>query len=181
MRTVNAPPNAAAPVLADRHVAILFDDGSCLLDNGTRAVRAVSCLVEPQAGDRVLVCPGSDGVSHLLHILERTAGVRANLSVRGAQTMALRQSRIALYASECLDLGSAGAASLSAAAGTLSLNGRNLFVTVSESIVEQACHYVGKIGQYLLDVRELLRLHGNDALLTAARDIKVDAERISMG
>jgi hypothetical protein len=40
---------------------------------------------------------------------------------------------------------------------------------------------VGRNGQYLLDVRALLRLHGNDALNTAARDVKVDAERISMG
>lgn len=181
MRTVNAAPNAALPALADARIAIVFEDGSCLLDNGTRAIRAVSCLVEPQAADRVLVCERGDGVCHLLHILERATGERANLSVRGAHTLALRQSRIALHAREHLELGSANTASLSAAGGTLSLNARNLFVTVSESIVEQACHYVGKIGQYLLDVRELLRLHGNDALVTANRDIKVDAERISMG
>jgi Protein of unknown function (DUF3540) len=179
---VPVPAVAAAPVaLADTRVAVLFDDGSCLLGNGMRALRAVSCLVEPQVGDRVLASTSADGPCHVLHILSRSEGDSARLSVPGANALSLCQSRIALHAGESLHMGSAGEASLSAAGGTLSLNGRNLFVTVTDSIVEQANHYVGKIGQYLLDVRALLRLHGNDALLTAARDIKVDAERISMG
>ena len=33
----------------------------------------------------------------------------------------------------------------------------------------------------MVDARHLLKLHGKDALLTAERDIKADAERISMG
>lgn len=186
MRTLNAHPidptvSTAPAVLADTTIALLFDDGSCLLGNGMRALRAVSCLVEPQIGDRVLACATGDAGCHVLHILARSEGGDAHLSVAGACGVALRQSRIALHAAESLHLGSAGEASLSAAGGTLSLNGRNLFVTVADSIVEQASHYVGKVGQYLLDVRALLRLHGNDALITAARDIKVDAERISMG
>lgn len=186
MRTLNADPSAptapAVPTaLVDTRIALLFEDGGCLLGNGVRAMRAVSCLVEPHVGDRVLASSTADGSCHVLHILARSEGDSANLSVPGASGVALRQSRIALHAGESLHLGSAGEASLSAAGGTLSLNGRNLFVTVADSIVEQASHYVGRIGQYLLDVRALLRLHGNDALITAARDIKVDAERISMG
>lgn len=190
MRTLNPTAAAAATPVAttapstmmvDTRVSVLFDDGSCLLCNGVRAYRAVSCLVELQVGDRVLANVSGDGLCHVLHILMRGEGESAGLSVPGARSVALRQARIALHAIETLDMGSAGEASLSAAGGTLSLNGRNLFLTVSESIVEQANHYVGKFGQYLLDVRQLLRLHGNDALLTATSDIKVDAERISMG
>ncbi|MFZ2754194.1 MAG: DUF3540 domain-containing protein [Lysobacteraceae bacterium] len=187
-----APLAPAAPVaLADTRITVLFDDGSCLLGNGMRALRAVSCLVEPRIGDRVLVSASTDGPCHVLHILARNMCAHsesarnesgsARLSVPGATGMSLCQARIAVHAAESLHMGSAGDASLSAAGGTLSLNGRNLFVTVTDSIVEQASHYVGKIGQYLLDVRALLRLHGNDALFTAANDIKVDAERISMG
>ncbi len=180
---MNANPIAstAPAALADTRIAVLFDDGSCLLGNGMRALRAVSCLIEPQVGDRVLASATADGLCHVLHILARSEGDSARLSVPGATALALCQSRISLHAAETLHMGSAGDASLTAAGGTLSLNGRNLFVTVTDTIVEQANHYVGKIGQYLLDVRALLRLHGNDALLTAARDIKVDAERISMG
>lgn len=185
MRTLSAhtgitPIDSTTAVLRDARVAMVFEDGSCLLDNGARAHRAVSCLVEPLAGDRVLVSLFAEGASHVLHILERE-GVAASLSVPGAHSLALRQSRIGVHAIESLELGSARDASLTAAGGTLALNARNLFMTVSETIVEQAEHYVGKLGQYLLDVRALLRLHGKDALVTAERDVKVDAERISMG
>ena len=185
MRALNSSPAgirpaAVPPALIDVRVALLLDDGSCVLDNGMRARRAISCLIEPQVGDRVLASMG-EGSGHVLHILERGEGDSASLSVPGMNTLALRQPRIGVHAHESLDMGSAGTASLSAAGGALSLNARDLFVTVRESLIAQACHYVSKFGQYLLEARELLRLHGNDALLTAARDVKVDAERISMG
>lgn len=172
---------AALPAtLVETRIAVLFEDGSCLLGNGTRAVRAVSCLVEPQAGDRVLASAGEGG-AHVLHILARTDGDDARLSVHGATGLSLRQGRIALHAAESLELASGVDASVSAVSGTLSLAGRNLFSTFADTIVEQASHRIGKVGQFLLEARQLLRLHGEHALITAERDVKVDAERISVG
>lgn len=203
MRAVNVPavapviaadaqasPRRAAVGLAQSVVAVVFADGACLLDDGRRARRAYSCLVEPCAGDRVLIA--SDGadrgdahvpqVLHVLHVLERrTHGDTAHLSAPGACELALRQNRVSVHAVESVALGSAGDVSLTAAAGTLSLAGRNLFATATDSIVEQAAHYVGRLGQFLLEARGLLRLHGEHALITAEHDVKVDAERISMG
>ena len=172
---------AAMPVsLVETPVAVVFDDGSCLLGNGVRALRAVSCLVEPQAGDRALAAIGEDG-AHVLHILSRPEGGVALLSVPGADTVALRQSRIALHAARSLEMASGEDASLSAVSGTLSLAGRNLFSTFADTIVEQAAHRIGKVGQFLLEARQLLRLHGEQTLITAERDVKVDGERISVG
>ncbi len=184
-------PRVAAPVaglvttsmaaeLLELRVAVVFDDGDCLLGNGVRASRAVSCLVEPRAADRVLASAGADGRWHVLHILTREAGGAAQLSVQGADALALRQQRVSLHAVEALELACAGDASLTSAR-TLSINARTLFCTVAGTLVEQAAQYVGRMGQYLLDARELLRLHGQHALITAERDVKVDGERISMG
>lgn len=179
--TVDAP--APAPVqaaLSEQRIAVVFDDGLCLLGNGMRAARAVSCLVEPQPGDRVLANIDATGAAWVLHILARDAGGVACVSVPRADGLALRQHRVSLHAVDALELGCAGEASLSAGR-TLSFNARNLFATVSGTLVEQAAEYVGKVGQYLLDARDLLRLHGRHALITAERDVKVDGERISMG
>jgi len=169
--------------LASAVVTIVFEDGLCLLEDGRRARRACSCLVEPCAGDRVLVAgeAAGPGSCHVLHVLERRAGMTAHLSVPEASDLALRQRRLSLHAVDGLDLGCAGDVSLTAANGTLSLSGRNLFATVTDSIIEQAAHYVGRVGQFLLDAGGLLRLHGEQALITAEHDVKVDAERISMG
>lgn len=171
---------AAIANLHDLRIAVVFDDGDCLLGNGARATRAVSCLVEPLAGDRVLASAGADGGWHVLHILARETGGAAHVSVPGADALVLRQQRVSLHAVEALELACAGDASLTSAR-TLSINARSLFCTVSGTLVEQAAHYVGRMGQYLLDARELLRLHGQHALITAERDVKVDGERISMG
>jgi hypothetical protein len=186
--TESTPPRsvAAAAVAANLHdlhdlrIAVVFDDGDCLLGNGARAARAVSCLVEPLAGDRVLASAGADGRWHVLHILAREAGGAAHVSVPGADALALRQQRVSVHAVEALELACAGDASLTSAR-TLSINARTLFCTVAGTLVEQAAQYVGRMGQYLLDARELLRLHGQNALITAERDVKVDGERISMG
>ncbi|HWU84113.1 MAG TPA: hypothetical protein VN028_02125, partial [Rhodocyclaceae bacterium] len=70
---------------------------------------------------------------------------------------------------------------LTAACGSLALDARNLFLNAGESLVQQSRHFIGKALQYLVDARHLLKLHGQDALITAERDIKADAERISLG
>lgn len=176
--------NLSAPVavaLTDARVAMLFDDGGCLLDDGRRARRAVSCLVELQPGDRVLAASGAEGDTHVLHVLVRPPGGDAAVSVPGAHALAVRQPRIALHAQERVDIGSAGDVAVTAAGGSLSLEGRSVFVRAVDSLVQQAEHLIGRAGQYLLDARGLLRLHGEHALITAERDVKVDADRISMG
>lgn len=179
--TASLPRSAAAQAaeLFELRIAVVFDDGECLLGNGARAARAVSCLVEPVVGDRVLASASAEGRWHVLHILAREAGP-AHVSVPGADALAIRQRCVTMHAVDALDLACAGDVSLTSAR-TLSVSARNLFRTVAGTVVEQAAQHVGRMGQYLLDARELLRLHGQNALITAERDVKVDGERISMG
>jgi len=80
-----------------------------------------------------------------------------------------------------LALRSLGDVELTAATGTVALQGRNIFATAADSLVQQSGHWIARMGHALLEAGELLRLHGKQALLTADKDIKVDAERISMG
>lgn len=172
---------ADAVSLTDARVAMLFDDGGCLLDDGRRARRAFGCLIELQPGDRVLAAGCADGETHVLQVLARAPGGEAALSAPGAQALALRQRRLALHAQERVDIGCAGDVAVTAAGGSLSLEGRSVFVRAVDSLIQQAEHLIGRAGQFLLDARGLLRLHGEHALITAERDVKVDADRISMG
>jgi len=184
METPSTVPNTAQQhpfEWLEARVALNLGDDRHLLDNGRQARRATSCLLEAQAGDRVLVAAFSDGTTYLMHVLERVTGDEAALSVPGAQTLSLRQSRIEAHAPEGIALRSLREVELTAATGTVSINASNVFLTVGESLVQQARQYVGKFANYLLEAQQLLRLHGRDALITAERDVKVDAERISMG
>jgi hypothetical protein len=184
MHTAKQPPRAPAqlePGWAEANVAVELKDGSYLLDDGRIARQAASCLVAPELGDRVLVAACRQNDNYIVHLLARQCAESAFVGVPGAQQLTLRQPRIALCASERLALHSARDVELTAAAGTLSLSARNLFATVAESLVQNARQYVGNVEHYLLQARQILRLHGKQASITAEHDVKVDAERISLG
>lgn len=184
-KTARSTPTSAAlgNALAgfEARIAVLLSHEVFLLDNGRSARRALSCVVEPLVGDRVAAASASDGCVFILHVLERLAPGTASLSVAGASGLQVRQQSIALHAGKQLVLSSAGDVDVTAATGSLRLSARNLFVSVIDSIVEQANHYVGKFAQCLLDARSLLRITGGDAIVTATRDVKIDGERINLG
>ena len=171
-------PRPAATLLEGR-VAAVREDGTLELEEGRTARAALSCLIELQAGDRVLYSDGAE--RFVLHLLARKGLESAALSVPGAERLEIRQPRIDLAAREKLTLRSLKDLEATAATGTLSLNARNLFTTVSEALVENARHHIAHIGDYALKVKELLRIHGRQGLMTAEKDLKIDAERISMG
>ncbi|THF63704.1 DUF3540 domain-containing protein [Pseudothauera nasutitermitis] len=183
MHSVNpAPAEARAQDvrLEETRVAMLLDADTCLLANGRQARRAASCLLELQTGDLVLASRGEGAACHVLHVLER-GGAEAALSVPGCRSLALRQAKVSVHAVDSLALVSAGEARLMTLGGSLTLQAPNLFVTVAENLVQQTRHLLSRAGHCLLDVRHLFKLHAQDALLTAERDLKADAERISMG
>ena len=192
-------PAPAEPQWAEAHVAVEAGN-RYLLDDGRLAQQAVSCLVTPEAGDRVLVVAcqpsgagvgslgnvghagaGKVGENYIVHVLQRPVSGEASLSVPGAQQLTFRQSRIALHSTEQIALRSLRDIEVTAGTGVLTLTARNLFTSVSESLVENIRHYVGSVEQYLLDVKQVLRLRGKQASITAEQDVKVDAERISIG
>jgi hypothetical protein len=175
------PPAPAEPYWADTNVAVELGDSRYLLDDGRLAVQATSCLIRPAAGDRVLVAACKEGENYIVHLLGRTRDTDACLAVPGIERLAIRQASIELAAGERIALRSLGDIEVTAAAGELSLTARNLFSTVADSLVENARHYVGSVGQYLLEAKQLLRLHGKHTTITADQDVKVDGERISVG
>ncbi|SFE05077.1 Protein of unknown function [Dyella marensis] len=151
------------------------------LDDGRSARQAVSCLVTPQPGDRVLLVATADGECFVLHVLARADGGRATLAVPGADAVSIRQAEVDIAATRSIALRAGEGVEVTAVQGTLSLNARQLFASAAESLVHTARTYVGQVDQFLLDARQFLRLHGEQALITARQDAKIDAERISLG
>lgn len=169
------------PAWTEAGIAMELDDGNYLLDDGRIAQQATSCLIAPEIGDHVLIVVCGQNNNYIVHVLQRAQGVEAFLSVPGATQLTVRQSRITLSGSEQVAVHALHNVEITAAAGVLTLTARNLFSTVTESLVENVRNYVGNVEQYLLDVKKLLRMHGKQASVTAEQDVKVDAERISMG
>lgn len=88
--------------------AVLRLEGPYILvetTSGTyRARRAVSCLVAPEPGDRVLVAALEDGTVYVLAILERDEGQTTAISVDGDLTVQLPNGRFSVAAQEGVNL-----------------------------------------------------------------------------
>jgi hypothetical protein len=68
------------------------------------ARRAVSCLVEPLAGDTVLVSQTNSGGCHVLGILERQADAATSLAFEGDVDLNTRNGRLRVTAQQGIDL-----------------------------------------------------------------------------
>ncbi|MGO4702997.1 DUF3540 domain-containing protein [Dyella sp. 2RAB6] len=172
---------AHAPTWFEATVHDAAGRDSWRLDDGRSAHQAVSCVVTPQPGDRVLLVATADGDCFVLHVLARAEGGRATLAVPGAEAVSIRQAEVDIAATRSIALRAGDGVEVTAVQGTLALNGRQLFACAAESLVQTARTYVGQVEQFLLDARQLLRLHGEQAMITARQDAKIDAERISLG
>jgi hypothetical protein len=68
--------------------------------------RAAACLLEPAAGDLVLLSHGPKTEAYVLSVLERQAGTAGRLSYDGDLTLAAQGGRLSLTAAEGLALAS---------------------------------------------------------------------------
>ncbi|RDS79926.1 DUF3540 domain-containing protein [Dyella monticola] len=168
------------PQLSEAVIHEALDGHVWRLEDGRAARQATSCVVMPEPGDRVLLVSMADDSRYVLHILSRQDRRGATLNVPGAERLSIRQENIDV-ASQTIALRAVDSVELTAVQGPLSLNARNIFASATESLVHTACTYVGQVEQFLLHARQLLRLHGEQTLVTARQDAKIDAERISLG
>jgi hypothetical protein len=104
-----------------------------------RARRATSCLLEPRAGDRVLLASGADGRCYVLAVLEREEGAGAELSVDGDLSLAARAGQIRMVARDGVSLASGG--DVDVVAGGVNVN------AAEGSVVVQRLTYVGRLFQ----------------------------------
>jgi hypothetical protein len=180
-KSANTLPPPLPLYLVEAKIIVALEQHVYLLNDGRVARQALSCLICPEVGDHVLATACQNETSYILHILQRGELRQARLSVPGVQELHIEQDRIKVSAGDAIALRALNDIEVSAATGVLSLNGRNLFTTVHESLVQNVGQFIGKAEHYLLEVRQLLRLHSQQTLITAEQEVKVDGERISMG
>jgi hypothetical protein len=170
-----------SPQLSEAVIHEALGDDHWRLDDGRSAQQATSCLIRPEAGDRVLLVCMADTSHYVLHVLARVEPRNATLSVPGADSLAIRQNHVDVAATQTIALRAACEVEISAAQGTLSLRGRDVLTSAVQSLVHTARSCVSQVDRFMLDARELLRLHGEQTIVTARQDAKIDAERVSLG
>lgn len=165
---------------AESQVSQCLAPGHYRLSDGRLAQQAASCLLTPEPGDGVLLVQAPSG-RYITQVLWRNQSARAQLSVPGAQVLAIAQGSVELNGTQQIALRSLGDVELTSAHGAVSLNARHILSSAAETMVHNAQHLVTHVQHFVLQVTQLLRVHGRQALITAEQDMKLDAERISLG
>ncbi len=91
----------SGPVVGENGTVVLVDDGGFVVRGAThelRARRAVSCLVQPEAGDFVLVTVPAHGVGYILAVLERPTESPARMVLEGDLDVHLGHGRFSVTA-----------------------------------------------------------------------------------
>ncbi|MBU2711208.1 DUF3540 domain-containing protein [Zooshikella harenae] len=160
-------------------------DSTWRLADGRRVKQAVSCLVTPKVGDHVLVAESngtdqSGAECFIVHILQRESCETVQLTVPGATQVQWQQGQIALLAKTKLTLFAAQQVDLGSLEQLL-IQGKHQVYTAWETAVSHVQDFVQQVDSYTLTAKHLLKMHGEYQLLTAEKEIKVDADRITMG
>jgi hypothetical protein len=151
-------------------------------DHGVlRARRAVSCLVEPEVGDVVLLSSTAGGGSYILAILEREEGAATALRLDGDLSIALPRGRFTVAAQEGVDLVSAeslsitaGSVHVSAVDGEIALERLTVLSTHVRAELERVKLLAGSLDAAV----ERLSLHAKRSYRTVEELDQVRAEQI---
>lgn len=178
-----------------------------------KAARAVSCLLDPDVGDRVL-CAAQGDERYVMSVLKREGSAPSRLTAPGDLSISTPSGGFSVVSKEGIDMATAkearvvaGSFLLRAAEGSvfvdrLSALGSALRAEVSkikvvaeqyDSILERAYQRVKRsyrmveeidqvrAGQIDMSAKATVRVHAENAVLTANELIKMDGEQIHIG
>ncbi len=169
--------------LAHAIVTAKFGQDRWQLDHQREARQAFSCLVTPKVND-VVTCYCQDGQWYVLAILHRpnyNKPAAGQIGLPGHGPLAIEASQLTLNSGSELQLNSVGDISLCSAGGSIKQWAANLYQTVQESLVQLSRHFVNRAENTDLQASQVMKSHGAYQMITADKDIKVDADRINMG
>ncbi|MCA9644502.1 MAG: DUF3540 domain-containing protein [Polyangiaceae bacterium] len=195
---------ASSTDVGQARISVAGPDGKVI------ALRALSCLVEPQPGDDVLVA-ASPGRHYVLAVLERGSTQPVELVVDQDLVITskgggveLRGRNVALEAGETelrtgrFRLTTASAEvfthALSWLGGLAELDVKKVrtVAEVAESVVDRVSQTFGRVYRKVEDFEhvrakridqraELMNLRGKNAMLTAEQLVKLDADQVHLG
>ena len=168
-----------------------------------RALRAESCLLQPERGDTVLVCGGVavgvTSVSYILAVLSRTDPQQGALMLPGGVKMTAENGNLSVAAKQ-IDLSGQQALNLRAphlaitAAqadmkfDTLSTIAQNITTTVGRLLQKATDSFrwtqnldESRAGRMRWQVSERLHIKAKHASVIAQGQVKIDGEKIDLG
>lgn len=163
-------------------------DEQLVLEQSLPAKLALSCLLQPQVGDSVLFHQDNEQrwVIAVLAAGEASShGRRGDASDRelavANSTLTLNTQKFTVNSAQGIHFNSLKDISLNAALGQLKVNAKSMLQSVQQSLVQLSKHFFSKADVIDVHASQLAKSHAVHQLITAEKDLKMDADRINMG
>jgi hypothetical protein len=189
-RVLRRTPENMPRLRADIHgsACIVAHDGDTYrMDDGQRAIPALSCLVKPETGDLVQLFHAG-GQCFITAILRRDAFARADgterkieIALTGADTLQVNVPKLQCTARDAIVLVAGQSCEIASPQGRVMLTARNLFTVASDNLIQQARTSLTQALNYSVKALELLHLKGRHQLISAETEIRLDGQYINMG
>jgi hypothetical protein len=186
--------------VSDRAFHVMTDSGIF------ESLPSFSCLIAPEAGDRVLLSIDETGVSYILSVLERPYPGTTKLNLAGDVALNVRGGRLSMTSDEAISLAS-GILEISASEGTIRMEKASFFGTIVEnhieklklvvdsmqSTVRRAVERLTSSFRYVEEHEEIqsastrmivdgtLTMHTKNTMHIAEGHVKIDAGQIHLG
>ncbi len=167
-----------AEVKASELIAEL-ESGVCLDDGGTTCKRAVSCLINPKVGDKVMTF-SSDGVAWVCAVLERRETSTLSIDV-GDASLVVSAAGIDIASSRGMILSSFKDIEINSWTGDFYVACLSMFEVVRDNMVTTARHVIQKSLNVSVTVEESMIMQSENHIINAGSDLHIDAKRINMG
>mgnify|MGYP000052881150 CR=1 FL=1 len=142
--------------------------------------QSFSCLVKPEVGDSVLISSQSEE-KYVVAILVRRSGMQAVVSPANECGLTIKASCITLVSSNDMSFFSKRNICVGAPLGELMIQASSIVQTVSNTVVNIAKEILIRVGYYDLESDTAIMSKASVQIITAEKDIRMDAERINLG
>lgn len=162
-------------------------DGQLLINGHVQAQRALSCLLVPSQDDLVLYwldVPGDENSSPKAWVISVLSSAHNNakeIALPDNQDVKLNANNVIVNAADSIKLNAVKEININVALGKLNECARSMCQMVQGSMVQLTKHLISKSEYLDFTAQKLLKSHATQQLITAEKDIKVDADRINMG
>lgn len=154
-----------------------------VLNTGVVAQRATGCLIEPQQGDLVLYWQHQKDAFITMVLKQSNLEITAvrKLSLPREQSLVINAKNIVFNVAQKLQMNVLQEINLNAAVGKINHYAQSILQTVQGSLLQLSNQYLNKSEHIDFEAKKLLKSHGEQQLITASKDLKMDADRINMG
>lgn len=157
------------------------EDGEFIINHQLKAQKALSCLLTPQIGDLVLYWQENPQTVWIISVLRAESKQTRELALPDNEAMTINTKTLTVNAADAIRFNAIKEININVALGKLNECARSVCQMVQGSLVQLTKHFISKSEYLDFHAEKLLKSHGTQQLITAEKDIRMDADRINMG